>query len=373
MADSQLLWIAVAAAVAFLLAFTLLSLGKKRPAEASLREGSGGGGAAPSERAPKAAAPAASKPAAKPAPAPLPKFSDTEAEEIDVTLVTLSPAARGAGMPGDDDENRPHEVKVFYDDEEAAIDEPTRPVALILVSAAGQSDVGKRRKQNEDSYLVLDDHNLYAVADGMGGYAGGAVASQMTVESLCTAFRSGSFKGQLDTQLPKRAGELAMALQMANEAVHSVASSEAALSQMGTTVVAARFYLNKQRVYIGHVGDSRCYRLRSASLRQLTTDHTLGAQGLKGPLANRLSRALGIGPTVTIDLIVDKPRSDDIYLLCSDGLTKMLSDAEIQNVLNESTDLQKKVDKFISTANERGGKDNITVLLVKVMTSGGKA
>jgi protein phosphatase len=136
---------------------------------------------------------------------------------------------------------------------------------------------------------------------------------------------------------------------------------------MGTTVVAARFSPNKQRVYIGHVGDSRCYRLRGNSIKQLTTDHTFRGLGIEGPGSQHLYQAVGIKRRISIDVVVDKPRPSDIYLLCSDGLSKMVSDEEIRDVIVNEPDLEAAVYGLIEVANDRGGKDNITVILVKVL------
>ena len=136
---------------------------------------------------------------------------------------------------------------------------------------------------------------------------------------------------------------------------------------MGTTLVAARFSPNKQRVYIGHVGDSRCYRFRRGSLRQLTTDQTMSKVGMVGPHADDLLQAIGVTLDLAIDLIVDKPESGDVYLLCSDGLNKMISDRQIQQTLAAQRDLEAAVYGLIELANDAGGRDNVTVILIKVL------
>ena len=137
---------------------------------------------------------------------------------------------------------------------------------------------------------------------------------------------------------------------------------------MGTTLVAARFSPNKQRLYVGHVGDSRCYRLRRGNLRQLTTDHTMASLGMKGPRAKDLYQAVGASPQLMIDLIVDKPEDDDVYLLCSDGLSKMLSNERIREILVEHEDLESALYTLIEEANDSGGNDNVTVIIVKVLS-----
>jgi PPM family protein phosphatase len=259
-------------------------------------------------------------------------------------------------------------IKICYEDE-AEEEETTSPLARILVSARGDSDTGKTRRQNEDSLLFLPERSLYAVADGMGGYKGGRVASSLAVETLRHAFETESFGEPLSSPrpIPRRGHELASAILKSNVAVNEAARATPELSQMGTTLVAARFSPNKQRVYIGHVGDSRCYRLRAGKLRQLTTDQTMHLIGLRGPGEDHLLQAIGVTRELSIDLIVDKPRPDDVYLLCSDGLPKMVEDAEIEQVLLQQPDIETAVYELIELANDHGGRDNVTVILVKVI------
>ena len=259
-------------------------------------------------------------------------------------------------------------VVVSYE-EEADEEEATSPHALILLSAQGDSDRGLRRRANDDSLLLLPEYSLYAVADGMGGYAGGQVASGLAVDTLKRSFEQNSFLGELRAPkpIPRRGWELASSIMQANRAVFEAARANPALSKMGTTLVAARFSPDKQRVYIGHVGDSRCYRLRGGSLRQLTTDQIMATIGLQGPRANDLLQAIGVTSDLSIDLIVDKPRAGDIYLLCSDGLPKMADSREIQRILGEKPDIEAAVYGLIELANDRGGKDNVTVVLIKVV------
>lgn len=300
-----------------------------------------------------------------------------EQGDLDITVIKAVAVAdlsneEDAGADGEPDERsgkrKLSKVEVTYEDE-AELEEITAPVARILISAAGDSDRGLKRPRNEDSFLVLPERSLYAVADGMGGYRGGEVASALAIDTVRQAFETGVFEGKIESteELPRRGRELACAIQMGNQAIRATAKLDAELSRMGTTLVAARFSPNKQRVYIGHVGDSRCYRLRGNVLRQLTTDHTLGALGVKGAHAKELFQAMGVKPSITIDLIVDKPRDDDIYLFCSDGLSKMLTDDEIRAVLLSEADLEAAVYGLIEQANDKGGRDNITLILVKVL------
>lgn len=246
-------------------------------------------------------------------------------------------------------------------------DQPTGPQPRILVTAVGQTDAGRRRKHNEDAYLVLQAHSLFAIADGMGGYAAGEVASQMAIDVITAAFETGHFGGSPIPGLPRRGDELVRAIQTANAAILKQARANEAQAGMGTTLVSARFSPNRKRVYIAHVGDSRLYRLRAGELTQLTTDHTLGAMGIQGPSANKLSRAVGVFDEVEVDLGVDEPHSGDYYLLCSDGLSKMVPEDDIARIIGGTADdLDAVVRQLITTANERGGKDNVSVILIRV-------
>jgi serine/threonine protein phosphatase PrpC len=288
-------------------------------------------------------------------PAPAPALVVPEDEDV-TRLNVAAPAASDS------------RVKVAYE-HEAEEDEITSPLARILISAKGDSDRGHKRRANEDSLLFLPERSLFAVADGMGGYRGGAIASSLAVETLRQAFERESFVGQLRSEqaIPRRGHELASGVLQANWAVFKAARADPSLAQMGTTLVAARFSPNKQRVYIANVGDSRCYRLRKGKLRQLTTDQTMRLVGLQGPGANDLLQALGVTSDLAIDLLVDKPRPDDVYLLCSDGLSKMVPDLDIEQLLLREADLEAAVYGLIEAANDRGGKDNVTVVLVKVI------
>ena len=238
---------------------------------------------------------------------------------------------------------------------------------MFLVHATAQSDTGLRRKHNEDSVLVFDEANLFVVADGMGGYKGGRLASQLVINTMEEAAKSGEYEGPPHEEVPAEASELARAIQMANAEIQETVGRKPDLEGMGTTVCAARFSANKSRLYIGHVGDSRCYRLRDGVFTMMTNDHTMAEHGVKGPESAHLSRAVGIWPTVPIDLIMAKPQVGDAYLICSDGLTKMLNDDIIANVLRTEDLPKTAVDRLVLFANSRGGKDNITVILVRVV------
>lgn len=296
-----------------------------------------------------------------------PKIAKLTFEEDDDEITLLNPQRNV--MSGFLEESPGAKPTTTVFDEDAAFDEPTGPLALILVHASGQTDKGRVRKRNEDSFLALPKPHVYVVADGMGGYVGGDVASRLAVETVETTYRSGAYPGEPFAGLPKRASELIQSIEAANAAIFEQSTKEAGYRGMGTTIVAARFSPRKQRLWIAHVGDSRCYRMRAGTLVQMTVDHTMAAAGAKGAGAERLMRALGIGKTVDVDLLVAKPREGDLYLLCTDGLSKMLSFEELSEVLEEHPEPQEAVDALVRTANDNGGKDNVTVIVIRIDSS----
>jgi protein phosphatase len=309
------------------------------------------------------------------------RLDEHEEEDPNVDVTRVAPFVVGKrGLPalptlseddpdGDDGVAEESKALLQYEGESwKGVDEPTGPSDVIVTVSIGKTDRGVTRRRNEDSFLVDPALDLYVVADGMGGYAGGDVASRMAVHEVREAIRAGvSPKAYPDR--PRRGAELISAIDRANAAIFAEAQVNHSLEGMGTTLVAARFSPRKQRVYIGHVGDSRAYRLRAGKLQLLTTDHTLGARGVTGALASTIRRALGIAPAVKVDLIVDTPLTHDLYLLCSDGLTKMVENDQIQSLLSEASseyDLSRTASALIARANARGGRDNITVVLIQV-------
>lgn len=338
--ETHLLW---ASAVG--LGLTAFILGRARGRQVALRATASPSGATSEPEVPSSG---------------LPRVEYEEDHSIDPTRVGQGPAAEAClEAPA---------LPILYDND-AAIDEPTHAGALIVTSAHAQTDRGRCRKRNEDSVLAKDDQGLYVVADGMGGYAGGALASHLAVETIATAFARESFAGSPHGNIPRRASELARAIQMANVRIRAAAHEDPALEGMGTTVCAARFSPNKQRLYVGHVGDSRVYRLRRGRLKQMTADHTMRDYGVGGPAAAYLSRAIGVWPIVPIDVVIAKPQPGDIYLLCSDGLTKMVSNDAISEVLT-SAPATIAAERLVSEANAHGGQDNISVIVVEVRSPG---
>lgn len=293
-------------------------------------------------------------------------YAEDRESEDELEITRVGPAASAPKHAQKRVIYQPPITKIPYDDE-AAVEEPTGATGLFLVHATAQTDKGLRRKNNEDSLLVLDSSNLFAVADGMGGYRGGELASRLAIEAIAKACTTKEYEGPAHDDLPREASELARAIQMANASIREAATKDPSLNGMGTTVCAARFSPNKSRIFIGHVGDSRCYRLRDGVLKAMTADHTMAEFGITGPESAHLSRAVGIWPTMPIDIVLGQPQVGDIYLLCSDGLTKMLPDETIGNVLRSEEDPKAAVDRLIFFANSQGGKDNITVIVVRVV------
>lgn len=311
-----------------------------------------------------------------PAPAPstplLQLDDDSPSVEVEVTQMGALPPEVLAAIQGKLSGEIPdaQEIDVELDElvDENAAEEITGASALILVTGFARSDRGLKRKCNEDAFLCLPEEPLFVVADGMGGHQSGDVASSTAVQVLEKVFKDKTFENAGTRGWPRRGDELVCAIEMANRAVWQIAQDRKIEDGMGTTVVAIRFAPNKQRAYIAHVGDSRCYRIRNGALTKLTEDHTLGnLLGIGGKVAKHLARAVGIDKNVAVDLTIEKPAPGDFYLVCSDGLNKMLPDKDIERLfLHTSGELDDKARMLIEEANRRGGRDNVTVIAVGV-------
>lgn len=238
---------------------------------------------------------------------------------------------------------------------------------MILRAAAG-CDVGRRRRVNEDCYTLANDLGLYVVADGMGGHTAGQLASQLAAEGALRAART------LQGASASLAEKLRYAVTAANQEVFETARERPELTGMGTTLVA--LLAGDRRAALAHVGDSRAYLVRGDRIRQLTDDHSLVGELVRRreisedaarahPHRHVLTRALGVRPSVEPDLAELTPEPGDVFVLCSDGLTGHVRDDEIAEAIARDADLQAAVDRLIALANERGGEDNITVLLVR--------
>ena len=243
----------------------------------------------------------------------------------------------------------------------------TAPNSWILVTGVGRTDPGMKRKHNEDAYLVLDDHHLFAVADGMGRHKAGEIASRLAVEIVGEAFATGDFgDSPFQKDHAKEENRLRACFDLANKGVLEQSEENEDYQGMGTTMVALHFSHSKERAAIAHAGDSRCYRYRDGELVQLTTDHTLGAAGIVGPSANVLSRAVGIEPNLEPEVQLVVPQPGDTFLICSDGLSRMATSDQIRDIIAKTADLDQAAAALIDVANKAGGRDNVTVILVRV-------
>lgn len=249
---------------------------------------------------------------------------------------------------------------------------------MVRVKACGLSDVGLTRAHNEDYFEIDPRHKLYVVADGMGGHSHGEVAAQIAVNAIRdfiekTADRDTTWPFGMDTRLERHSNLLKMAVRIAHENVLRAISRDGSLYGMGTTVVG--LLVSGNVAAVAHVGDSRAYRLRDGRLEQLTQDHTwVNEQVVAGflsreqarshPLKNVVTRALGGESDVLVDVREVEVQPGDLFLLCSDGLTGMLSDADIGERLSSGRSLHEICRSLVTDSNARGGIDNITVVLL---------
>jgi PPM family protein phosphatase len=232
---------------------------------------------------------------------------------------------------------------------------------------AALTDPGRKRRRNEDSFVV--EPPLFVVADGMGGAQAGEVASRLAAAS----FREFHEADELEPE-PR----LEAIIQEANRRIFERARQDTGLSGMGTTVTAA--LLGESAIAIGHVGDSRAYRIRDGELEQLTQDHSLVADLIRSgrltpeeaedhPQRSVITRALGTDPDVDVDTFLIEARPGDLFLICSDGLTSMVPEEEILETLRGSPSLEQAAKTLVKAANKQGGEDNITVILFRLESS----
>ncbi|TCS36784.1 protein phosphatase [Paucimonas lemoignei] len=251
----------------------------------------------------------------------------------------------------------------------------------VSLECVAKTDTGMVRSHNEDFIAISARHGFVVLADGMGGYSAGEVASSIAatvVQETLEDRLPGLFKEwtrHSDRQLQQLIVE---AVARANSSIIDAAENEPQFHGMGTTVVVGMFY--QDRLILAHVGDSRAYRLRDGELSQITRDHSLLQEqidaglitpeaALTSPNRNLITRAVGVDRELDIEVHEHTTRPGDIYLLCSDGLSDMLSDADITATLNEfGSDLESACGTLVQRANTRGGKDNVSVILAKVLT-----
>jgi protein phosphatase len=240
--------------------------------------------------------------------------------------------------------------------------------AVVNYLAAAVTDRGRKRPSNEDAFGYSVEHGVYVVCDGMGGAAAGEIASSLAVDEVLRLLTARS----LAEPMPQAAEGAVCA---ANHAIFSRSQRNYKLSGMGTTLVG--LLAEERRVLVLNVGDSRCYRLRNRRLEQITLDHSLveeqvrlgrmtQLEALRSPLRNVITRALGTQSHVTPDFFELEAEPADLFLLCSDGLTRELSDSLIESLLCNDLSLDDLCVRLVAAANKAGGHDNITCLLVRV-------
>lgn len=254
----------------------------------------------------------------------------------------------------------------------------------MKLSCVGMTDVGCAREHNEDDFYLSDgEEALCVVADGMGGHKCGEVASAMVIKTMVEFYRETMDGKHGDSLVDTPAGRTTLdqyrlfrAIQQANKAVFDVAAEDDSYRGMGTTMVSG--YFTEAGVYLAHVGDSRAYRFRDGKLEQQTEDHSLANEYVRMgvlsqediehfPYKNVITRACGLTDDVEIEISFREVEKGDLFLLCSDGLTDMINDVELKEVIEDAnSDLEKLCRVLIDRANTNGGADNITVVLARV-------
>lgn len=244
----------------------------------------------------------------------------------------------------------------------------------------GNTDVGRRRKNNEDYFGIFESDQLFVVADGMGGHAAGEIASSTAVQAVAefvalTAEESDiTWPWGVDPSLSLAANRLKTAIRFGNQKVLDLSLTQADYEGMATTIVGA--LMDGVTAHIAHVGDSRLYLINESGIRQITVDHSwvleqvaLGVltpeQARAHPLRNVVTRAIGAAPDLLVDVTSHEMAVGDALLMCSDGLSGMVVDADIERIVRASAEPQEATDRLIAEANAHGGEDNITVLIVK--------
>lgn len=256
----------------------------------------------------------------------------------------------------------------------------------MKIVSCGITDIGRKRQRNEDSYLVNDKIGLYIVADGMGGHAGGEFASKIAVSTVEEIIRG---EDRVKSNVPADSyldstvsattesveqDRLKDAINRAGNMIVRRAFEDPELKGMGTTSTV--MFISEDKAYIAHVGDSRAYCVRDNEIIQITEDHSLVHEQLKSgliteeeakthQLKNIITRSVGVQEDVEVDTIVWKIQPGDAYLLCSDGLSNMMNDDEMQEIISKS-DVEQGARDLVDLANSRGGEDNITLILLKV-------
>lgn len=236
------------------------------------------------------------------------------------------------------------------------------------------TDQGLIRQNNEDNFLFDESCGVAVLADGMGGHNAGEVASIMATTSIVATLTRWLSNSELSNHPDDLCRMLVVSVDQANQAIRQAATTNPAYKGMGTTVVVGVF--QGDRLFLTHVGDSRCYRLRGGALAQMTKDHSMLQEQVDAGLINRalaahapgrnlLTRALGVEARVPLEVRIYPVEADDLYLMCSDGLSDMVDDASIANLMSQATDIATRASALIQLANAKGGRDNVTVMLIQ--------
>ena len=250
----------------------------------------------------------------------------------------------------------------------------------MRIRYAAKTDVGLKRSHNEDHFALIEEEQLFLVADGMGGHACGEVASQMSADVIGEFFahskdHDATWPYRYDHNLTYVENRFAASVRLANARIYQKSQSDPSLRGMGTTIVGC--LLKNKTLYVAHVGDSRCYRIHGSSIEQLTRDHSLledykearpemtDEEERNFPHKNVITRALGMREEVVVDINKFEIQDGDRFVVCSDGLSGMITDEEILEIVTHHDELDKSVDRLIEVANEHGGTDNITAVLIE--------
>lgn len=255
----------------------------------------------------------------------------------------------------------------------------------MKIRYAAKTDVGMKRTHNEDYFSLIEDEQLFLVADGMGGHASGEVASKMAAETISEFYQRTrededvTWPYKMDRSLSYVENRLVCAIKLANLRIFETSCRDIRYKGMGTTIVSTLVVGDK--VYVGHVGDSRVYRIREGAIAQLTRDHSLledykeakpdmtEEEERNFPHKNVITRALGMRETVQVDIRAHQIKSGDVYLLCSDGLSGMCTDDQIQNITSNAKSLERAVAELVDAANRNGGTDNVTTLMLQCLAA----
>jgi protein phosphatase len=252
----------------------------------------------------------------------------------------------------------------------------------MRIRYAAKTDVGMKRTHNEDYFSLIEDEQLFLVADGMGGHASGEVASKMAAEVMREFYArtkddDATWPYKMDRQLSYVENRLVVGIKMANQRIFEAAGRDVKYKGMGTTIVSCQVVGDK--FYIAHVGDSRCYRVRQGQIQQMTRDHSLledykdakpdmsEDEQRKFPHKNVITRALGMRETVQVDVLAHEIRDQDLFLLCSDGLSGMVDDPKLLEIVRGAPNLEMAVSGLVEAANQAGGTDNVTVLALQCL------